>query len=255
MTCRLSVFFLFALASCTSNPDLYSEKKTPVPNHLAFSKLLNQFVDSTGMVNYHDFLSEQSSLENYLMSLDSFPPNNEWSEDEQKAYWINAYNAATIQLILENYPLKSIRDLHPTPYIPFVNTVWHIENITIGGKKGSLDQIEHEILRPRFNDPRVHFAINCASYSCPRLKNEAYFSEKLDEQLEEQAEYFINNPLKNSLSTESVEISPIFNWFGGDFKEKGSIIQFLNTYSHVKIDDRAKVSFKEYDWRLNATAH
>lgn len=160
MIYRLSLILLVTLVSCTSNPELYSEVKTEVPSHDVFSKLLQTYVDTSGHVDYHSFLTEKAILENYLMTLDSFPPNENWAEAEQKAYWINAYNAATIELVLENYPLESIRDLHPSPYIPFVNTVWHIQNITIGGKKGSLDQIEHEILRPRFNDPRVHFAIN-----------------------------------------------------------------------------------------------
>lgn len=252
MIYRLSLVCLIAFFSCTSNPNLYSEAETSVPSHVVFSKLLQKHVDSTGLVNYKGFLTDKTLLENYLMTLDSFPPTKNWPEDEQKAYWINVYNAATIELILENYPLKSIRDLHPTPYIPFVNTVWHIQNITIGGKKGSLDQIEHEILRPRFNDPRVHFAINCASFSCPRLRNEAYTAEKLENQLIEQTTSFINNPDKNTLSEKKVEISPIFSWFSDDFKEKGSIIQYINTYSDVKIDDKAEISYKEYDWRLNA---
>ena len=255
MIYRLTFFLLAALFSCTSNPELYSEKKTEVPNHAVFSKLLQTYVDSTGMVDYKSFLGAQDSLENYLSTLDSFPPNEKWSVDEQKAYWINAYNAATIELILENYPLESIRNLHPTPYIPFVNTVWHLENITVGGKKGSLNQIEHEILRPRFKDPRVHFAINCASFSCPRLRNEAYTAEILEEQLIEQTTTFINDPDKNTLSKTEIEISPIFSWFSGDFKENGSIIQFLNTYGEVEIDDKAEITYKDYDWSLNAIEH
>ncbi len=255
MIYRYSLILWVTLFSCTSNPELYSEEKTAVPNHAVFSRLLQTYVDSTGMVDYKNFLAEKDTLEYYLMTLDSFPPNENWSVDEQKAYWINAYNAATIGLILENYPLKSIRDLHPTPYIPFVNTVWHIQNITIGGKKGSLDQIEHEILRPRFNDPRVHFAINCASVSCPRLRNEAYTANQLEKQLIEQTAGFINNPTKNTLTARDIKISPIFNWFANDFKENGTIIQFLNTYSEVEIDDQATISYREYDWSLNTTKH
>lgn len=255
MIYRIAIIIVITLISCTSSPELYSEEKTHAPDHTIFSKLLESYVDSTGLVAYENFKEEKYILENYLMTLDSFPPNEKWSEDEQKAYWINAYNAATIELILENYPLKSIRDLHPTPYIPFVNTVWHIQNITIGGKKGSLDQIEHEILRPRFNDPRVHFAINCASLSCPQLRNEAYTPQNLEEQLKQQTIAFINNPKKNRLTENEIEISPIFNWFSDDFKKNGSIIQFLNTYSEIKIDDKAKITYKEYDWSLNAIKH
>lgn len=255
MNYRFSLFYLVALFSCTSNTNLYSEVETSPPSHELFSSLLQKHVDSTGFVDYESFLTDKTLLENYLMTLNSFPPTKNWPEDEQKAYWINAYNAATIQLILENYPLKSIRDLHPLPYIPFVNTVWHIQNIAIGGKKGSLNQIEHEILRPRFNDPRVHFAINCASFSCPRLRNEAYTAAKLEIQLIEQTRSFINNPSKNNLTKTEIEISPIFNWFSSDFKEKGSVIQFLNAYSDHNIDDKANISYKEYNWSLNAKTH
>ncbi|HSJ67025.1 MAG TPA: DUF547 domain-containing protein, partial [Anditalea sp.] len=191
-------------------------------------------------------------LEKYLNVLSTSPPDkNIWSENEQLAYWINAYNAFTVKLIVDNYPVKSIQDLHPLFKIPLINTVWHKKFFQIGGEDTSLDQIEHKILRKEFNEPRIHFAINCESVSCPPLRNEAYVAEKLEKQLEEQGRIFINNLPYNKINADKVEISSIFKWFKGDFTKNGSIIDYLNKFSKVQISSNAKISHLEYNWGLN----
>lgn len=236
--------------SCQSSP-LGKEGTTP-PSHLLWDELLKAHVTIDGIVDYQGFIKDKVKLEQYLNALSSSPPDkNTWTENEQLAYWINAYNAFTVKLIVDNYPVKSIQDLHPTFKIPLINTVWHKKFFQIGGEDTSLDQIEHKILRKEFNEPRIHFAINCASVSCPPLRNEAYVAEKLDQQLEEQGRIFINNLPYNKINADKVEISSIFKWFKGDFTKNGSIIDYLNKFSKVQISSNAKISHLEYNWDLN----
>ncbi|MDN3202714.1 DUF547 domain-containing protein [Algoriphagus sediminis] len=225
---------------------------TEAPDHSIWNTLLQKHVRPDGRVNYKGFISEKASLETYLELLSNNAPDREvWSEEEQLAYWINAYNAFTVKLIVDNYPTESIRDLGPKLKIPLVNDVWHYKFFKIGGQESSLDEIEHSILRKEFEEPRIHFAINCASVSCPPLLNEAFFPEKLEAQLDKVAKGFVNDPSRNKISKNEVEVSAIFSWFKGDFTKNGSLIDFLNKYSNIKINSDAKVSHMKYDWNLN----
>jgi hypothetical protein len=113
-----------------------------------------------------------------------------------------------------------------------------------------LGEIEHKILR-KMNEPRIHFAINCASFSCPNLANEAYTEDKLEQQLTHVTKRFINDNSKNTIATNKADISQLFDWFSGDFKKNGSVIDFINKYSKVQINAKAKISYKEYNWNLN----
>lgn len=246
----LVFFFFLVLASCTN------EKATvmgngPAPSHEIWDELLNEYVNEDGFIDYKGILSEKVKFENYLELLSNNAPANSWNENEKLAYWINVYNAFTVKLIIDNYPLASIKDLNPTLSIPTVNTVWTKESFKIGGENFSLDRVEHKILRDEFEEPRIHFAINCASFSCPVLRAEAFKAEKIEMQLAEQARSFINDPQRNKITENAVELSKIFNWFGGDFKKGQTLIQFLNKYSEVKISDNAEVDFMDYQWSLN----
>ncbi len=146
---------------------------------------------------------------------------------------------------------NSIKELHPTPYIPGINTIWHKKIFEVDGEPASLDHIEHKILRKEFDEPRIHFAINCASYSCPPLRPEAYQAIKLESQLEEQASLFINNPRWNIIRKDEVKLSSIFKWFTSDFTQNGNLREFVNRYSKNKIKSGQKISFMDYDWGLN----
>ncbi len=214
-------------------------------SHEKFDKLLKKYVSETGFVDYKGFKNDPLFKE-YLNELSNHPPQPNWTKNEKLAYWINAYNAFTIQLIIDNYPVKSIKEIGGTFGSP-----WDIEFIQIGGRTYNLNQIEHEILRKQFNEPRIHFAIVCASVSCPKLRNEAYVPEKLNDQLNDQVKEFINDSSKNIISENSVKLSQIFNWFKSDFTKKGSLIDFLNRYSKVKISPKAKISYLKYNWNLN----
>lgn len=215
-------------------------KEAPT-NHKIWNDLLAKNVTSNGSVSYKGFIDNKVKLQEYLDILAQKIPEDSWSKNAKLSYWINAYNAFTIKLILDNYPLKSIKD---------INNPWGKEFITLASKKYSLEDIEHKILR-KMNEPRIHFAINCASFSCPNLLNEAFLEETMEVQLEKTAEAFINDKTKNTITANQIEISEIFNWFSSDFKSNGSVIDYLNRYSSVKINAKAKTKFKDYNWNLN----
>ncbi len=151
--------------------------------------------------------------------------------------------------------MKSIKDLNPTLSAPMINTIWDKKFIKIEEELYSLNNIEHDILRKQFEEPRIHFAINCASFSCPDLRSEAYVSDKIDRQLEEQTVLFINNPSKNSISAGQAKLSRIFKWYQSDFTKKGSLIAFINLYSDVKIEPDTKIEFLDYNWSLNCISN
>lgn len=225
---------------------------TTPPSHQIWDELVKANVSPEGKVNYKGFIQSKSKLEQYLNLLSTNAPDrNTWSKNEQLAYWINAYNAFTVKLIIDNYPTESIRDLGPRLKIPSISDVWHYKFFKIGGVESSLDEIEHSILRKEFNEPRIHFAINCASVSCPPLLDEAFVADKLETQLQKVATTFVNDSSRNKISSSSVQLSSIFSWFKEDFTKKGSLIDFLNQYSKVKIQSNAKISFLDYNWNLN----
>ncbi|MEM6262070.1 MAG: DUF547 domain-containing protein [Bacteroidota bacterium] len=224
------------------------------PSHAPFTKLLKQYVTADGWVKYKVWKNHPKDLDKlqaYCDTLSNDPPQDSWTKNERLAYWINAYNAFTLKLILDNYPLNSIQDLHPTIKIPMVSTVWHKKFFKIGGEDFNLDEIEHGILRKDFEEPRIHFAINCASYSCPQLRSEAFTADKLEAQLTDQAKRFINGELRNKVSQDKAELSKIFRWFKGDFTKQGSLRAFINQYADQQMTEETKISYLEYDWSLN----
>ncbi|MEM9933547.1 MAG: DUF547 domain-containing protein [Bacteroidota bacterium] len=241
---------LLTLLSC--QPALTSDQQVSTSHasvdHEKWERLLKKWVSEDGWVDYDGFLTEKDQLEVYLKELAAHPPTEDCGEKQALAYWINAYNAFTVKLILDHYPIESITDLHT---IPVVATIWKKKFFQIGSQEMSLHIIEHKILRKDFREPRIHFAINCASVSCPVLRQEAYTAKKLETQLTDQAERFLADPLRNQVTADKVKISQIFLWFRSDFTEKGGLIDFLNQYASVEINTRAKVSYLSYDWKLN----
>jgi hypothetical protein len=219
------------------------------PSHQQWDKLLKKHVNTSGLVDYKGIQKDKAELDAYLKTLSDNAPQASWSENEQKAYWINAYNAYTVSLILMHYPVKSIKDIAGKIYK--INTAWDIQFINIGGKKYDLNNIEHGMLRKKFNDPRIHFAIVCASMSCAKLRRDAYMPAKLDAQLDEAGRDFLNNKLKNRISADKAELSKYFSWYKGDFTKNGSLENFINKYSVTQISAKTKISYLDYDWSLN----
>jgi hypothetical protein len=249
---RMKYFFsllaIVGLIACNTQSAEYSEK--PI-GHDMWDTLVNKYVSPTGNVNYLSFQQDSALFKRYLKLLSEHRPDPEkWTKDEQIAYWINAYNAFTVKLIIDHYPLESIKDITKVN-IPLVSSPWTINFFEIGGESFNLDQIEHKILRKDFEEPRIHFAVNCASVSCPQLRNEAYTAAKLDEQLDSQAKYFLNQSGKNKLSKNELKLSKIFKWFTGDFTQNQTLIEFLNRYSDVEISEDANIDYLDYSWELN----
>lgn len=214
--------------------------------HTIWNELLDKHVSVDGHVSYEGLMDDKAKLKEYLDLLSTAHPNDTWSEHEQKAYWINAYNAFTVKLILDNYPINSIKEIKKDSKSP-----WDIQFINIESELYTLNDIEHKILKPKFNDPRIHFALNCASYSCPILLNKAFTIRKLDKTLTTITKNFINDPLRNTIDKSSVQISELFKWYNEDFTKDCSLIEFINKYSEVKVDSNATIEYMEYIWELN----
>jgi hypothetical protein len=212
-----------------------------------FNDLLQKHVSKTGIVDYEAFKDDEAKLDRYISYLEKTAPASSWSENKQKAFWINAYNAYTIKLILKNYPLKSITVIKKDG-----KTAWKTPFAKVGETTYTLDHIEHEILRKTLFDPRIHVAVNCASNSCPKLGNLAFTEENIEATLENLMTDFVNDSLRNQLSKKKVQISSIFDWFQNDFTKNGSVIAYLNTYATTEINSDAKISYLKYDWSLNS---
>lgn len=219
-------------------------------------------------VDYAGFVADHERLKQYLASVSAVKPAefDSWDKPSQLAFLINAYNAFTVELILGAYPdVKSIKDLGS-----LLRSPWKKSFIPLLGETHSLDDIEQGMIRKpgRFDEPRIHFAVNCASIGCPALRPEAYVGEHLDAQLEDAAKNFLSDRTRNRLEGKSLKLSSIFKWYRGDF-EKGwrgatSLPAFLALYRQpLDLDEGAVtrlkageigIDFLDYDWRLNSTA-
>lgn len=217
------------------------EETIGYPNHTSFNQLLSTHVSPQGNVNYSGFKSNWSALRAYIVDLGANLPTDTWSKEDKLSYWMNAYNAMTVDLILRNQPIASIKDIKD----PWDQRLWKL-----GSKWYNLNEIEHQILR-KMGDARIHFGINCASFSCPPLLNEAFTAATVDAQLDALSRKFVNDSKRNTITANSIEVSKIFNWFAKDFKTSGTLIDFLNKYSDTPIAANAKKRFKDYDWTLN----
>jgi len=218
-------------------------------DHTLYGNLLQKYVKD-GVVDYRGLKTEEGTLDQYLDLLDQTNPDA-LSRNEQLALYVNAYNAYTLKLILDNHPVASIKDIGG-----WLKGPWKIRFCRIGGKAFTLDEIEHEIIRPRFKDPRVHFAVNCASKSCPPLISEPYQGSTLDEQLDANTRDFLNDPEENRLEDDTLYVSKIFKWFREDFG--GDVVGFFLEHARDEFKDRLSESrnqinirYLDYDWHLN----
>lgn len=212
----------------------------------SFDKVLKTFVDEQGNVDYRSLLENREQLNSAIDFLKKNAPKETWSSDKEKAYWINVYNAFTLNLILDHYPIKSITDI-------YINgkTAWKLKLIRIGTETYTLDDIEHKILRGKFKDPRIHVGVNCASISCPKLANFAFTEENIEVSLERLMSDFINDPEKNILTKRKLKLSKIFSWFKEDFTRQGTLTNYIQSYSIQEIDKKARISYLNYNWKLN----
>ena len=229
----ISMLLLFAGSSLALDPG-----DTSVD---LWNKILETHVSANGDVNY-TALKQDPNFDKVLSTFAKELPNASWSKNEKLAYWMNVYNAYTLKLIVDHLPLKSITDLKEP---------WDQQFIVLENTSFSLNQIEHEILRKEFQDPRIHFGINCASISCPVLHNKAFYAENVSATLEMLTKRFINDKSRNTISTNQLKVSQIFDWFKEDFTVGQSLIDFLNKYSNTSITASASIDYQDYNWNLN----
>lgn len=211
-------------------------------DHSDWDALLKKHVDKSGFVDYKGFKNDEAALNDYLNQLSNLAPTKKWSVQELLAYYINLYNAYTVDLIIDNYPVESIKD---------IDGPWTKAIVPVGSKTLSLGGIENGILR-KMDEPRIHFAINCASVSCPKLLREAFTAAKINEQLDKAAREFINSE-KNEISSNNPKVSSIFDWYKKDYTVNGEqdVIGYINQYSDTKINKNTTLSYKDYNWGLN----
>ncbi len=217
--------------------------------HRAFGRLLSRYVLG-GRVKYESWLrspGDRAALRDYLQWLAGADPNR-LDESSRKAFWINAYNALTLDSVLERYPLVSVNFNELKD--PAARGFWETPAV-VGGQSLTLNQIEATILRPTFNDPRIHFAINCASNGCPALAADAYYHDTLDQQLDARTVAFLNDPTRGARfdeKTGTLTVSMIFQWYAADF---GDVTTFITRYRPELTGNVKAMAFLPYDWRLN----
>lgn len=230
-------------------------------DHSAFSRLLESLVerDSTGLnrVNYKKLKNNTAALEGYIDKLAAIRVTA-LSANEQFAYWANLYNALTLKVVAEAYPVKTIRDIDISPGL-FANGPWGKKLIIIEGNKLSLDDIEHEILRKAFKDPRVHYAVNCASIGCPNLRKAAFTGPELDNQLNDAARDYVNSQRGVKVENGRLAISKIYSWFQEDFGgSEQAVLAHLEKYAGEETRRQLKrlgeIDDYFYDWTLNDQA-
>ncbi|MDT8443544.1 MAG: DUF547 domain-containing protein [Desulfuromonadales bacterium] len=197
---------------------------------------------------------DKKALQNYLDRMQATPVST-LNRQEQKAYWINLYNALTVKIILDHYPVKSIRDIDISPGW-FSDGPWDAKLLTIEGENLSLNDIEHRILRPIWQDNRIHYAVNCASLGCPNLQPQPFTAKNLEELLEQAARGYINHPRGVRVDGEKIVVSSIFDWFQVDFGgSQAGVLEHLRQYADPALSERLKgrsaIDDYDYDWQLN----
>jgi hypothetical protein len=201
-----------------------------------YARLLAKYVIPSG-VRYKDWKHNSSDVEMLQTVVEAIGK----SKRDDLAFYLNAYNAWILHEVLASYPIRSIKD----PVFMFFLS----DRIVVGGVKMSFNHLEKDIIREKFSDPRVHFALNCASKSCPTLAAQIYVNAKIEQQLDRQTRLFIDSAKGVRVSEKGAEISQIFDWYKADFT--GGVLAFINRYRTQPIPETAKISFQDYNWALN----
>lgn len=235
------------------------QAKAETPDAI-WSSLLKTYVSTPADgINRFDYQhvsdTDRKRLASYLEQVQKLDPS-QMPDNEQKAYWINLYNALTVKLVLDHYPVKSIRDIRPSF---FSIGPWNEELAHVGGKTLSLNNIEHGILRKRWKDNRIHYALNCASLGCPNLQAEPFTAQRLNEQLDHAARAYVNSPRGANIRNGKLTVSSIYNWCAEDFGTSDkSVIAHIASYSTTaraaQLNKMSDIYAYQYDWDLNAPA-
>ena len=228
---------LFLVMAATSSADSWMD---------TYNRLLGKYVTSGG-VKYAEWKGNAADVQALQTVVDAIAKENvsALEKKQQLAFYINAYNAWILHEALAKYPTKSVKDA--------LFTFFTARRLTVAGQQTSFNALEKETIRSKFGEPRVHFALNCASRSCPPLNREAFAGDKLDGQFEKLAKGYINSErgVKYSAETKTADLSKIFDWYKDDFKAEGGALAFINKRRSSQIPADAKITYQEYDWGLN----
>jgi len=224
--------------------------------HARFGRVLAGYVQEA-RVDYAGLKQNPAELDTYLTELASVPPAvfKDWSEEERLAFLINLYNAQTLRLVINHYPLKSIRSIGTLP-----GAAWRIRDVRFGGSLLTLDHLENKLIRVDYDEPRIHFALVCAAEGCPPLRSEPYVGERLNDQLDDQARLFLGTPDKNRFDEAKaiLWLSPIFKWYKKDFTDPaGSLDAYVQPFlpassgNALATAPEVSVRYTDYSWSLN----
>lgn len=240
----------------------HDQSSTASIDHSSWDRYLERYVkpssDDINLINYADVSkADRTDLTAYLQRLATINIH-QYNRAEQQAYWINLYNALTVNVILDHYPVKSIRDIDISPGF-FSDGPWKKQLLEVNGKQVSLDDIEHRILRPIWKDPRIHYAVNCASIGCPNLQPQAFTADNSEQLLNQGAKDYINHPRGARFDGNDLRVSSIYKWFKEDFgNNESELIDHLKQYADADLKEKLKqakeVSGYHYDWNLNEIA-
>lgn len=259
MRTLFTVFILLfsSLSFAAPKSDLWAywnqsnETNNATISHQAWDSILNKYLAATGQHHLFDYAnvssSDKNALKGYIKNLADIDPRD-YSKAQQYAYWVNLYNAITVDLIVDNYPLKSITKLGGL----FTFGPWGDDVVNIAGKDLTLNDIEHRILRPIWNDPRTHYAVNCASLGCPNLQLLAFTAENTETLLEQAASSFVNNDKGVVVNGNDAQLSSIYEWFVADFggNEAGVIAHLKQYRTDLELTNDSNINY-DYDWDLN----
>lgn len=227
--------------------ETYDQKGSDTFDHALLGEVLTQVVNGKGLVNYRTLQKDHARLDLYLESL-AAAPFDDLDRNDKLAFLINAYNACTLKLILDHYPLTSVKDIPASER-------WQGRKWLIAGRKWTLHEIEHDECRAKFKEPRVHFALNCASISCPPLRGEPFVGSRIEEQLEDQARIFVNGVrwCQINIKDQEMQLSKIFDWYEADFLAvESSLASYVAKTRQYQGDfSQYSVGFLSYDWNLN----
>jgi hypothetical protein len=218
-------------------------------SHAFLAKVLQQHV-TNGLVNYSALKQDRKHLNSYLREVAMVEESDfkEWRREQQLAFLINLYNASVLKLIIDHYPVNSVKNIGG-----WFGRPWDVEVVPLFGSVSTLSYLEHELLR-KYNEPRIHFALVCGASGCPELRAEPYVPERLDAQLSDQGRKFLHDRTKNHVDADSrtLYLSPIFKWFADDFKKQsGSVVKFVQRFRPELPDAQWRIRYTDYSWSLN----
>ncbi|KTD23081.1 DUF547 domain-containing protein [Legionella israelensis] len=262
----LSSFLLFISTSFSAPQknlwsfwDASNEKSNKIISHTSYQIFLDRYLfkgeKGINLVYYSKVTAEdKKALAQYIQKLTSLPIR-EFNQQEQLAYWINLYNALTIQLILKHWPVKSITSIHISPGF-FSYGPWDAPLVTIEGQKITLNDIEHRILRPIWNTPLLHYALNCASMSCPQLQNKVFTAQNSQELMKKAAREYVNSSYGVKVEPNNLRLSKIYQWYQKDFGANESQVlkhmaQFANPKLKQQLLNHQKSISYYYNWDIN----